>query len=1474
MPMTRKSRTKRANCSTFIPLQIFSLIILVSGCAELDLDAEADSGLKKHVSISPDDSSDSHTEDSESEDSTDTSEAADDSETEDGSRDTVSSHTPEGTDTNTGQEPKPDTDDTAQDDDSETTPSTQEKDSSLPTSTDQHATDSDDEIDKPVGTDSSSLTVVLGMQCAFETAVKLCGSVDQCVDGVCCDTPCDRPCESCNIEGHEGTCTAFPPNIDPENDCGVCQVCDGDTSHPGCGPVGYGEDIKGDCDACRFCNGSETTPDCTPVPPNQDPFDDCDEEADTPCGRSGFCNGLGLCALASLGTECEPTSCSDNQAQAMQFDYLCDGRGNCSAASRICGGYRCDSASDRCGRWCDSDADCMEGYTCNAGRCDIDIPKADGAPCLNDWECDSRYCSDGVCCGERCNEACFSCNQPDRIEDCTPVPANTDPKNDCPACFVCGGSQVCTLVPRGEDYADDCVEDTQPNGCGPDGTCDGRGGCAFFGADRICGETRCDTSPGHDEQTLYTCDGRGNCDARTRTCGAYRCADDATCDTTCNKDEGCSEDSVCADGVCLLDQPDGSACRLNSDCKSSICVDEVCCDSACDGICERCDIAGRLGTCAIIDNHTDPDDECPACEVCVDGQCTAVAAGSDPADDCSASLPNECGYSGDCDGYGACEIRGESEQCGVACDGDVLTPLFCDGEAIGRAGCRTAGDEEQCPDNLICDPVLMGCPSACLSTADCLEDSYCDAELAQCLPRKDDGETCKTGSECLSAHCVDGVCCDTPCGDDCFACDIPGHEGACTPHDAGGDPDDECPVCWGCDAAHECAPLDDEIAPAGDCTNGSTCGHTGQCIKGACEYFALGLTCKEMVCDGPSGTPAVTRFQCDGQGECKELVDQNCGGYRCASKSACLTQCETTDDCAASFSCNDGVCTSDNPDGTPCILDSECMSGLCIDNHCCNSPCDGECEACDIDGFEGLCVPEPNGEWGTHLADDAPDCGTCEVCDGDGACRPVDPGLHPKDNADPKNLCGDAAPPESCGFTGSCEPDTGSCAFYSTEQPCAESCPSPGAEVFLWHCDGDGECVIDETGTPCPDSLTCRENETDCRDVCRNQSHCEGESYCEDGVCLPKKTGGETCGAAFECLSGYCPSEDGVCCDSPCDETCESCGQENLIGVCLPIPAGEDPDGECDDGKFCTLNDFCGSGQTCEHDGSPCDEADDNDCNDCNELSDSCIQPPGTQCGDTIDSLCSAPDTCDDKGVCMPNHTKDKTPCAEDSDDCTYDYCLDGICAHPDSGNSDTDTFCDAIDNCPQIPNQGQEDSDMDNVGDACDECPTDPNRIVGPCVKSEMNVYRYNNIIEIMFSIANHGATPVNLANLTMRYWYTIDHPFDHQQLDCYWAASSFPAQCNNIRLSPESDVFHPVNRPKANYYMEVKFIGTLNPIPPSSGGSPGKSGNFKIAWNTIPYADFNSALDYSYDNFTAMTETNKVTLYENGVLIWGIEP
>ncbi len=62
--------------------------------------------------------------------------------------------------------------------------------------------------------------------------------------------------------------------------------------------------------------------------------------------------------------------------------------------------------------------------------------------------------------------------------------------------------------------------------------------------------------------------------------------------------------------------PNGTPCAHDSDCTSATesghCADGVCCDSACTGVCESCNLTGTVGTCTAIAANTDPDGECGA----------------------------------------------------------------------------------------------------------------------------------------------------------------------------------------------------------------------------------------------------------------------------------------------------------------------------------------------------------------------------------------------------------------------------------------------------------------------------------------------------------------------------------------------------------------------------------------------------------------------------------------------------------------------------------------------------------------------------------------------------------------------------------------------------------------------------------------------------------------------------------------------
>ena len=167
----------------------------------------------------------------------------------------------------------------------------------------------------------------------------------------------------------------------------------------------------------------------------------------------------------------------------------------------------------------------------------------------------------------------------------------------------------------------------------------------------------------------------------------------------------------------------GTPCSDPNTCQSGNCVDGYCCGSSACGTCESCAVGGS------------------------EGECTFVAAGTDPHGDCPAAV----------------------------CSGDTLyTNNTCDGAGT----CQLGGPVSCAP--YLCDVVTLQCTTTCAVDADCASGAFCSAGMClwqlpngsacgasnQCqsgicwngscgLPS---GESCTTGSECISGNCVSGVC--------------------------------------------------------------------------------------------------------------------------------------------------------------------------------------------------------------------------------------------------------------------------------------------------------------------------------------------------------------------------------------------------------------------------------------------------------------------------------------------------------------------------------------------------------------------------------------------------------------------------------------------------------------------------------------------------------------------------------------------
>ena len=215
-----------------------------------------------------------------------------------------------------------------------------------------------------------------------------------------------------------------------------------------------------------------------------------------------------------------------------------------------------------------------------------------------------------------------------------------------------------------------------------------------------------------------------------------------------------------------------------------------------------------------------------------------------------------------------------------------------------------------------------------------------------------------------------------------------------------------------------------------------------------------------------------------------------------------------------------------------CASDAECPTGHCADLYCCSTACTGTCQACDLPGAEGTCLPlpagsEPPGECapgsacdgtGTCLLNDGGGCaadadclsghcadgfccdtacsGLCVQCDKPGAagtCVMVAPGNDPHDDCP-------ADPAASCGRNGVCS-GSGTCALIGAGTMCAPaSCAALSAMNFPDYCDGGGNCV--DFGIAACDPYTCASAPGECRTSCTTNSECVAGAFCLGGSCI------------------------------------------------------------------------------------------------------------------------------------------------------------------------------------------------------------------------------------------------------------------------------------------------------------------------------------------------------------------------------------
>ncbi len=133
---------------------------------------------------------------------------------------------------------------------------------------------------------------------------------------------------------------------------------------------------------------------------------------------------------------------------------------------------------------------------------------------------------------------------------------------------------------------------------------------------------------------------------------------------------------------------------------------------------------------------------------------------------------------------------------------------------------------------------------------------------------------------------------------------------------------------------------------------------------------------------------------------------------------------------------------------------------------------------------------------------------------------------------------------------------------------------------------------------------------------------------------------------------------------------------------------------------------------------------------------------------------------------------------------------------------------------------------------------------------------------IRAHFRITNNSGASVPMTELTMRYWYTVDSPSD-EVLQCFWA------QVGTANVSATFTTVSPAVT-GADKYCAIAFSAAAGSL---ANGS--NSGEIQVGWHKTSWTNYNETDDYSHDlTKTSYAAWDRVTLYRNGVLVWGTEP
>jgi hypothetical protein len=575
----------------------------------------------------------------------------------------------------------------------------------------------------------------------------------------------------------------------------------------------------------------------------------------------------------------------------------------------------------------------------------LSVP-AQAVPCVDATDCDDG----NVCTTDTCPILTQVCQYTN----------NTKPCNDGNACTT---SDTCS--------AGVCVGGAPPN-------CDDGNVCTNDSCSPATGCVHANnTAPCNDGSVCTTndiCSG-GACVGGT----ALNCDDGNVCTTeTCDPATGCVHTNNTA--PCN----DGNACTTNDTCSGGTCV---------GGAAPNCD-----------DGNVCTDDACNPATGCTHTNNTA------PCNDGSVCTTNDA-----CSG-GAC-VGGAALNCD---DGNVCTTDTCD----PATGCVHANNNAPCNDGNACTTNDTCSGGACAGgpAPNCDDGNVCTDDA--CAPATgcthanntascNDGNACTTNDTCSAGLCIGGA---APNCDDGNVCT-----------------DDSCNPATGCTHTNNAAPCNDGNV----CTTNDTCAG-GACVGGAAPNCDDGNVCTNDSCNPSSGCVHTNnQLPCDdgnvctindhcSQGACTGGTPRNCGdGNDC-----------TDDTCNPATGCVHTNNTAPCSDGNACTTRDVCVNGVCVGgqptscddgNVCTDDSCDPVIGCLHVDNSARCDDGNPCTDDSCHILDGCIHTKNVAACNDGSACTVGDTCVN--------GVCRSGSPVDCTGAGGPC--NSVFCDPNGTEGNCA-----------------------------------------------------------------------------------------------------------------------------------------------------------------------------------------------------------------------------------------------------------------------------------------------------------------------------------------------------------------------------------------------------------------------------------------------------